>query len=108
MDLAKIMQQAQEMQQKMQDLQKQLEENEESGSSGGGMVTVVMNGKGLAKQLKIDPSLVNPNEIELLEDLVVAAYNDAKQKAELSFSRKMAEMAQNMGLPPGMKLPFGN
>ena len=103
-DLMGIMKQAQAMQQKMQDVQVELDRIEVEGSAGGGMVKVVTTAKGEAKSVKIDPSLLNPDEAEIVEDLVVAALNDARQKAERAAQEKMAEVTKGLPLPPGLKL----
>ena len=79
---------------------------EVTGSSGGGMVQVTLNGKGEARKLKIDPALVTPDDAEVLEDLILAAFNDAKGKVEKEMQEKMSEMTGGLALPPGMKLPF--
>jgi DNA-binding YbaB/EbfC family protein len=76
------------------------------GRSGGGLVTVALSGKGDLRGLKIDPSLANPAEIEVLEDLIVAAFNDAKGKSEEQVQRKMSEVTAGLPIPPGMKFPF--
>ena len=76
------------------------------GSAGGGMVSVVMSGKNEMKSVRIDPSLLKPEEAEILEDLLVAACNDARAKAEVALQEKMQELTGGMNLPPGMKLPF--
>jgi len=106
MNIQKMMKQAQEMQQKIVDLQAKLETEETEGSSGGGMITVRLNGKGAMKKISIDKSLIDPNEKEMLEDLIIAAYNDAKTKVETNSSEQMTKIAGGLGLPPGMKLPF--
>jgi DNA-binding YbaB/EbfC family protein len=106
MNIQKMMKQAQDMQNKIATMQAKLEEEESEGSSGGGMVTVLMNGKGLVKKLNIDKSLIDPNDKEMLEDLVVAAFNDAKNKVEANMSDQMAKITSGLGLPAGMKLPF--
>ncbi len=105
-NLSQLMKQAQEMQARMQELQARLEEEEVTGASGGGMVAVTLNGKGNLRKVKIDPSLVDPDDVEMLEDLIAAAFNDAKAKVEEMVSRRMAELTGGMNLPPGMKLPF--
>ena len=91
-----MMKQAQQMQ---ENLQKQMAELKVEGNAGGGMVTVVMNGSKQVQSLKIDPEVVSKDDVEMLQDLIVAAINDAQRKAD-------EEMAQKMGgmLPPGMKL----
>ena len=106
MNIQKMMKQAQEMQNKIASLQAKLEEEESEGSSGGGMVSVSMSGKGLVKKLHIDTKLVDPNEKEMLEDLIIAAFNDAKNKIETNMSEQMSKITSGLGLPAGMKLPF--
>ena len=103
-NLGNLMKQAQEMQAKMQEMQERLASVEMSGASGAGMVTVTLNGKGEMRGVKIDPSLLKPEEAEILEDLIVAAAQDAKAKAEAVMQEKMQEMAGGLPLPPGMKL----
>jgi nucleoid-associated protein EbfC len=103
-DLMGIMKQAQAMQQKVQAVQEELDRLEVEGSSGGGMVKIVLTAKGQAKSLRIDPSLLVPDEAEILEDLVVAALNDARQKADRAAQEKMEEVTKGLALPPGLKL----
>ena len=105
-NLGQMMKQAQEMQAKMAEMQDRLAETEVTGASGGGMLEVTLNGKGEMREVKIDPVLVNPNEVAVLEDLIVAATNDAKAKVEAQVAQKMAELTGGLGLPPGFKLPF--
>tara|TARA_B100000212_G_scaffold199756_1_gene150656 strand:- start:385 stop:708 length:324 start_codon:yes stop_codon:yes gene_type:complete len=105
-NLGQLMKQAQEMQEKMGSFQESLAELNVSGSAGGGMVMVSLNGKGEMRSLKLDPNLIDPSEIEILEDLVVAAHNDAKMKLEQLIQEKTSEMMGGFQLPPGMKLPF--
>lgn len=105
-NLSQMMKQAQEMQARMQEMQERLEEEEVVGASGGGMVSVTLNGKGNLRKIKIDPSLVDAEEVEMLEDLIAAAFNDAKSKVEAMVAAKMSELTGGMQLPPGMKLPF--
>ena len=100
------MQQAQQMQKKMEEMQQKLAETEIIGKSGGGMVQITMNGKGEAKKLAIDPKLIDPNDKEVLEDLIVAAINDAKNHNEAKMSEEMSKLTGGMGLPAGLKLPF--
>ena len=104
MDLNALMKQAQAMQQKLQDAQAELETLEVEGASGGGVVTVRVNGKGQLKGISIDPSLIVPDEKEILEDLIVAAMNDARGKAERAAEARMAEVTKGLPLPPGLKL----
>ncbi|MDR7036923.1 MULTISPECIES: YbaB/EbfC family nucleoid-associated protein [Methylobacterium] len=105
-DLMGIMKQAQAMQEKMANLQTELDAVEVSGASGGGAVRVTMTAKGLVKGVSIDPTLMVADEREILEDLVVAAVNDARGKAEQTAQERMAELTKGLPLPPGMKLPF--
>jgi DNA-binding YbaB/EbfC family protein len=101
-----MMKQAQEMQSRMAELQERLAEVEMTGSSGGGMVQVTLNGKGAMRQVKIDKSLMVPDETEVLEDLIVAATNDAKSRVEAHLAEEMSKLTGGLKLPPGMKLPF--
>jgi DNA-binding YbaB/EbfC family protein len=101
-----MLQQAQKLQKQMDDMQKQLDSIEVEGASGGGMVKVVVTGKGDLKRVKIDPSLVDPAEVEMLEDLIVAAVHDAKSKADSQASSEMSKLTGGLSLPGGMKLPF--
>jgi len=105
-NLGQMMRQAQQMQERMQTLQQELEAEEVEGAAGGGMVTVTLNGKGVMKRLKIDPSLVSADDTEVLEDLIVAAHNDAKARMEAHVQEKMSEITGGLQLPPGMNLPF--
>ncbi|WP_321343649.1 YbaB/EbfC family nucleoid-associated protein [Breoghania sp.] len=106
MDFMKMMKQAKQLQEQMGNLQEEIGAIEVTGTAGGGLVTIVMSGKGDLKSLKIDPSLAKEDEVEILEDLVVAAHNDAKAKAEAAMQEKTQGMMSGMGLPAGMKLPF--
>ena len=101
-DLMGMMKKAQELQSKMAEMQAELEDLEVEGLSGAGMVTVKLNGKGAMRGLTIDPSLIKPEEAEILEDLIVAAHNDAKQKVEAAMQDKMKEITGGLPLPPGM------
>jgi DNA-binding YbaB/EbfC family protein len=103
-DLMGIMKQAQAMQQKMQDVQAELDRVEVEGSAGGGMVKIVLTAKGQARSVKIDPSLLNPDEAEIVEDLLVAALNDARGKADRAAQEKMEEVTKGLALPSGLKL----
>jgi len=105
-DLMGMMKQARELQEKMEQLQRDVAAVEVEGAAGGGLVTVVMTGKSEMKRVKIDPSLLKPEEAEILEDLIVAASNDARTKAEAKLAEKMRELTGGLQLPPGMKLPF--
>ncbi|MCG8445106.1 MAG: YbaB/EbfC family nucleoid-associated protein [Hyphomicrobiales bacterium] len=101
-DLMGMMKKAQELQSKMAEMQAELEDLEVEGLSGAGMVTVKLNGKGAMRGLTIDPSLIKPEEAEILEDLIVAAHNDAQQKVETAMQDKMKEITGGLPLPPGM------
>ena len=105
-NLGNMLKQAQELQGRMADMQAKLNDLEMTGSAGGGMVTVTLNGKGEMRQIKIDRSLVDPAEIEILEDLVVAAFNDAKARVEAHVQEEMSKLTGGMSLPAGLKLPF--
>ena len=103
-DLMKMMKQAQEIQGRMQQMQEDLVKLEVEGQSGAGLVKVKLNGKLDARSLKIDPSLIKAEEAEMLEDLIVAAFQDAKGKAEAAVQAKMQELTGGLPLPPGLKL----
>ena len=103
-DIMGLMKQAQAMQQKLQDAQAELETVEVEGASGGGVVTVKVSGKGQLRTISIDPSLLVPDEKEILEDLIVAAMNDAKGKADRAAEERMADLTKGLPLPPGLKL----
>ena len=105
-NLGQMMKQAQEMQARMADMQAKLAEVEMTGAAGGGMVQVTLDGKGELRRIKIDKSLVDPAEVEVLEDLVVAAFNDGKSKVEAHVADEMAKLTGGLKLPPGLKLPF--
>jgi len=105
MDINQLMKQAQTMQKKMKEMQEQIATQDFEGKSGGGLVSVIMSGSGEMKKLSIDPSLINEDEKEMLEDLIVAAHNDAKSKADQESQNSMSGAFGNMGgLPPGMGL----
>jgi nucleoid-associated protein EbfC len=103
-DLMKLMKQAGEIQGRMQKLQEELAALEMEGQSGGGLVRVTLNGKMEARGIKIDPSLIKPDDAEMLEDLILAAFQDAKAKAETAVQAKMQEITGGLQLPPGLKL----
>ena len=105
-DIMGMMKQAKAMQEKMQGLQQEIAEISATGQSGGGMVAVTLGGRGEMVALKIDPSMVKPDEAEILEDLVIAAHNDAKAKLEAIIQSKTEELTSGLQLPAGMKLPF--
>ncbi len=106
MNLGKMMKQAQELQSKMAEMQERLAEAEVEGSAGAGMVTAVMSGKHELRRIKIDPSLVDPSDVEVLEDLIVAAVNDARTRVEEHVKEEMGKLTGGLNLPPGMNLPF--
>ena len=105
-DIMGMMKAASEMKGKMEAMQAELANLVVEGRSGGGMVTVSLSGKGDLKGLKIDPSLFKEDDVEVLEDLIVAAHADAKTKSESETQRRMAEVTAGLPIPPGMKLPF--
>jgi len=105
-NLANMMKQAQEVQAKMGELQARLESTEVSGASGGGLVKVTMTAKGAMKRVAIDPSLIVPADVGVLEDLIVAASNDARAKGEAMVQEETQKIMGGLSLPPGIKLPF--
>ena len=105
-DFLGLMKQAAQLQTKMQELQAELDQMEIEGMAGGGLVAVKLSGKGDLKGVRIDNSLLKPAEKEILEDLLVAAYADARRKAETLLQDKMKNLTGGLPLPPGMKLPF--
>lgn len=105
-DISQIMRQAQAMQAKIAEAQKKLEAMEVEGSSGGGMVKVRLSGKTALLGVTIDPSLLKPEEAEIVEDLVKAAHDDARRKLEEAQNEEMKGIGSGMGMLPGFKLPF--
>ena len=105
-NLGNLMKQAQQMQAKMAEMQAQLETIEMTGAAGGGLVQVTVGGKGNLRKIKLDKSLMDPNEVEVLEDLIIAAFNEAKNRVEAHVAEEMAKLTGGLQLPPGMKLPF--
>jgi DNA-binding YbaB/EbfC family protein len=105
-NIAGLMKQASQMQKKMEEMQAQLDAMRVEGSAGAGMVRVTLSGKGHMLGLVIDPKLADPAEMEMLQDLIVAAHADAKKKAEAAAAEQMQEVTGGLQLPPGMKLPF--
>lgn len=105
MNIQGLMKQAQIMQKKMEEEQAKLAQEEVEGCSGGGMVKVVLNGKFEMKKITLDKNLVNPDDVEILEDLITAAYNDAKHKVDAKMQESMSAMTGGMNLG-GFKLPF--
>ncbi len=106
MNLQKIMEAAQGMQTKMAEAQGKLDSLEVQGQSGGGLIAVTATARGKIVRISIDPSLVVPDDREVLEDLLVAAINDARTKGEELAQTEMAKLTQGLPLPPGMKFPF--
>ncbi|MBA4249371.1 MAG: YbaB/EbfC family nucleoid-associated protein [Candidatus Puniceispirillum sp.] len=104
--LTQMLQQAQKMQQKMEEAQQKLESVSVEGKSGGGLVTVQMTAKGFVQKITVDPSLITPEDKEILEDLLVTALNDAKEKADAATSEEMSKASSGMNMPSGFKLPF--
>jgi DNA-binding YbaB/EbfC family protein len=100
-NLNQFMKQAQQMQAKLMEAQNKINDLEITGTSGGGMVSIVINGKTEIKKLTIDPKLISPDEADILSDLIIAAFNDARSKLEAEMSGHMSGL-----LPPGMKMPF--
>ena len=105
-NIAGLMKQASQMQTKMEEMQAKLELMQIEGAAGAGMVTITMTGKGELKGIKIDPKLADPAEIDMLEDLVVAAHADARRKVEAMTADEMQKVTGGLQLPAGMKLPF--
>ncbi len=105
-NIGQLMKQAQEMQAKMQEMQERLAELEVTGTSGAGMVTVIMNGKAEVRSVKIDPKLLDAEEAEVVEDLIVAAFTDAKGKVETRAKDEMSKLTGGLELPPGFNMPF--
>jgi len=103
-NIMSMMKQAQELQAKVAEFQAELENMQVEGVSGGGLVKVALNGKGAMARMSIDRSLMKPDEAEILEDLIVAAHNDAKQKVEQAMAEKMQALTGGLPLPPGLKL----
>jgi nucleoid-associated protein EbfC len=106
MDFMGMIKQAQAMQAKMQEAQAELETTIVEGEAGGGVVKVTLTAKGAMQKVSIDPSLLKPEEVEMLEDLIVSAHAQARGKAEAAMTEKMKAITGGLQLPPGMKLPF--
>lgn len=105
-DLMSLMGKAKEMQAKMEAMQEEIAQMEAVGQAVGGAVKVTLSGKFEMKKLEIDPSLFKEDDVEILEDLILAAHNDAKTKIEAQMQQKTQEMTAGLPIPPGMKLPF--
>jgi DNA-binding YbaB/EbfC family protein len=105
-NIAGLMKQASQMQKKMEDMQAALEATSIEGSAGAGMIRVMLSGKGELKTVLIDPKLADPAEMEMLQDLMVAAHADAKRKIDAYAAEEMQKATGGLNLPGGMKLPF--
>jgi hypothetical protein len=105
-NLAGLMKQASQMQSKMQELQARLDSMEITGAAGAGLVEVVLSGRGELRRVKIDPKVVDPTAVDMLEDLLVAAHADAKRRIEAASAEELQKLTGGLQLPPGMKLPF--
>jgi DNA-binding YbaB/EbfC family protein len=103
-DFMNLMKQAQAVQAKMQEVQAEMERLEVEGQAGGGLVRTTLTAKGQMKALAVDVSLLKPDDKEILEDLIVAAHDDARKKAERLMEEKMKTVTAGLPLPPGMKL----
>lgn len=106
-DLGGLMKKAQEMQQKLADAQARMESLEVVGESGAGMVKLTLSAKGEMRGLEIDKSVIDPEDPAMLEDLIKAAHADAKRKADAAQADAMRDATSDLGLPPGIDLPFG-
>ena len=105
-NINQFLQQAQGMQKQMQQIQDEIANKEYYGKSGGGLISITLKGNCEMKKILIDQSLLKDNEKEILEDLIVAAFNDAKHKADTDSKDSMSNVLGNIPLPPSMKLPF--
>ena len=105
-NLGNMMKQAQQLQKKMSEAQDKLNDIKVEGTSGGGVVKVIATAKGELKKISLDDNLLKKEEKEILEDLIIAAINDAKQKGETAAQEEMKSLTGGLPLPPGMKLPF--
>ena len=105
-DIGKMMKEAQALQGRMAEAQEEIARIEATGTSGGGLVSVTVTGKGEVKGVRIDPSLLKPEEAEIVEDLIVAAFTDAKAHVDAQVAERMQAVTGNLPLPPGFKLPF--
>ena len=105
-DIMGMMGKVKELQSKMEGLQEEIANLEVEGTAGGGIVTVTLSGKGDMRGLKVDPSVFAEHDVEVLEDLIVAAHNMARARAEDTMREKQAELTAGLPIPPGMKLPF--
>ena len=106
MNIQQMMKQAQQMQVKMQEMQERLGDTEVSGSAGGGLVNVTMTCKGEVRKMSINPSVINPDDKEMLEDLIIVAMNAARQVADETLASETQKMMADLGMPANVKLPF--
>jgi DNA-binding YbaB/EbfC family protein len=105
-NIQKMLKQAQEMQAKLGSMQAEMEAREFEGTAGGGAVKITLTGKGKLTKIALEPSLLNPEEKDMLEDLIMLAHNDAKDKADAALADAMGSVTSGLNLPAGMKLPF--
>ena len=105
-NLGAMMKQAQQMQSKMEEMQKRVADIEATGQAGAGMVACTVSGKGELKKVKLDRSMIDADDLDMLEDLIVAAFNDAKSKVDAVVAEETSKLMGGLKLPPGMKLPF--
>ena len=105
LNIQNLMKQAQTMQKRLAEEQEKIAQEEVEGSSGGGMVKITINGKFVMTKINIDKSIINPDDAEILEDLILAAYNDAQAKADQKLSSSLGELTNGMNLG-ALKLPF--
>lgn len=106
MNIQKMMKQAQEMQAKLGTMQAEMEAREFEGAAGGGAVKITLTGKGKMTKIALEPTLLNPEEKDMLEDLIMLAHKDAKDKADTALNDAMGSITGGLNLPAGMKLPF--
>ena len=106
MNFNNMMKQAQDLQKKMAEAQKKVESLEAEGTSGGGLIKIIIDGKNNVKSVKIDDSLISKEDVEILEDLILAAFNDGKEKIQKKISDEMSSITGGLQLPPGFKIPF--
>ena len=106
MNFNNMMKQAQDLQKKMAEAQKKVESLEAEGTSGGGLIKIIIDGKNNVKSVKIDDSLISKEDVEILEDLILAAFNDGKEKIQKKISDEMSLITGGLQLPPGFKMPF--
>lgn len=105
-DMMSMMKKAKEVQEKMQNIQEEMANLQMIGTAGGGLVNITLNGKNTIIAIEIDPSLLNPEEAEILEDLIIAAYNEARAKIEMAMEERTKSLTAGLPFPPSFKLPF--